>query len=168
MPARRESLLGQGRFLTPWSLMRRMNAELDRLVDAIETQRNATATSMRTGDGTDRDDLTQAAWVPRIEVLDRDGAMVVRAELAGLEPDDIVVNVENGTLSIWGERQQEQREKRDGIVRTERAYGTFFRAIPLPDSADEDNITATFRNGVLELVIPLTGRQQGRRVEVQS
>jgi HSP20 family protein len=172
--ARRPSLFNAGRLVTPWELMRRMNAELDRLVGAVEMQRNRGASSrMNTSDGAANDggsvdDLTRVDWIPRIEVVQADGAMVVRAELPGLKPDDIVVNVENGVLSIWGERRQEQREQRDGAVRTERVYGTFLRSIPLPDGADEDQVTATFRDGVLELTIPVTERDRGRRITVQS
>ena len=136
-------------------------------------QRNqATSSRASTSDGSASvggvDALTRVDWVPRIEVLQREGAMVVRAELPGLKPDDIVVNVENGVLSISGERREEHREERDGAVRTERAYGTFFRSIPLPDGADEDQVTATFRDGVLELTIPVTDRDHGRRIAVQS
>jgi HSP20 family protein len=174
VPARRASMLERGRLVTPWELMRRMNAELDRLVDAVENQRSGLTASPRANspaaasDSRGVDELTRADWVPRIEVLQRDDAMVVRAELPGLKPDDVVVNVENGLLSIWGERQQERHEERNGVVRTERAYGTFFRSIPLPDGADEERISATFRDGVLELTVPVVARERGRRVEVKS
>jgi HSP20 family protein len=175
VPARRSTLFNAGRLVTPWELMRRMNAELDRLVAAIDMQRSAGAAPQRTGNSQapatgsrGSDELGRADWVPRIEVLQREGAMVVRAELPGVEPDDIVVNVENGVLSIWGERQQERREDDDGVVRTERVYGTFFRSIPLPDGADEERVTAKFRNGVLELTIPVAEHERGRRIPVES
>jgi HSP20 family protein len=174
VPARRAAASNRTRLVTPFELMRRMSAELDRVVDALDGRQrrdNAAARTNRSQDvaGESRDgELARADWIPRIEVAQRDGAMVVRAELAGLKPDDIVVNVANGVLTISGERRKEQNEEHDGVVRTERVYGSFFRSIPLPDGANEEQVTATFRDGMLELTIPLTEPEQGRRVEVQS
>jgi HSP20 family protein len=175
VPARRSPLFNAGRLVTPWELMRRMNAELDRLVAAVDMQRSAGSAEQRTSntqtsmtDGRGADELARVDWVPRIEVLQREGEMVVRAELPGVDPDKIEVNVQNGILSIWGERQQERREDHDGTVRTERVYGTFFRSIPLPDGANEELAAATLRNGVLEVTIPMAEHERGRRIPVKS
>jgi HSP20 family protein len=75
---------------------------------------------------------------------------------------------EDGLLAIAGERQEERKENDQGLVRNELVYGRFYRAIPLPDGADENRVTATFRNGVLEITVPVAEREQGRRVRVQS
>jgi HSP20 family protein len=110
-----------------------------------------------------------ALWMPTIEVLRRQHELVVRAELAGLEPEDINVTVEDGQLTIWGERQQEQAEQNDGFVRSERSYGAFYRTLPLPDGADADHITATFRNGVLEVTVPVSApKERERKIPVQA
>ena len=93
--------------------------------------------------------------------------MVIRADLAGVNPDDVDVTVENGVLTISGERRQERREEREGVVHTELSYGSFMRSIPLPDGADENRLTATMRNGSLEITVPVAVRERGRRVEVQ-
>jgi HSP20 family protein len=161
--------LGVGRILSPWDLMRRMTAELDRLVTAdagttATTRRNASGAATRD----DADDLLRADWVPRLEIVQRDNAIVARVELAGLTPDEVDVSVQDGMLTISGERKIENREQDQGVMRTERAYGTFFRAIPLPEGADEDNISATFRDGVLELNIPISEPARGRRIDVRS
>jgi HSP20 family protein len=71
-------------------------------------------------------------------------------------------------LTLSGERQQEEQEERDGFVRTEREYGAFVRTIPLPEGADENRVSAKFNDGVLEITIPVSKREKGRRVEVQS
>jgi HSP20 family protein len=71
-------------------------------------------------------------------------------------------------LAISGERREENREEGEGFIRSEVSYGTFFRTIPLPEGADENRVAATFRNGVLEISIPVSDREQGRRVKVQS
>ena len=106
--------------------------------------------------------------VPRIEVEQRGGDLVVRADLPGLKAEDINVSVDRGRLTISGERRQENREEREGSIRSEVSYGTFYRTIPLPEGADENRVAATFRNGVLEITIPLSEREPGRKVQVQS
>jgi len=175
VPTRRSSLFNGTRLITPWELMRRMHAEVERLVDTVErpgtgvsTSRQATGGATMSHDPMGTSDLLQVDWVPRIEVAQRDGAMVVRAELPGVKPDAINVEIDNGIVSLWGERRQERTQEEDGVLRTERVYGSFFRSIPLPDGAVEDEVTATFRDGVLELSIPVAEREPGRRVPVKS
>jgi HSP20 family protein len=136
-----------GRIATPWDLMRRMSAELDRLV---------------------HDQDVGVDWIPQVEVAERKDAVVVRVELAGVAPDEVDVTMDNGILTISGQRQSERREEQDGIVRTERSYGTFARTVPLPDGTDESQATAVFRNGVLEVTVPSSGRGRGRRIAVES
>jgi HSP20 family protein len=106
--------------------------------------------------------------VPHIEVQQRGSDLVVRADLPGLRPEDINVTVEHGVLTISGERRQENREEREGFIRSEVSYGTFYRTIPLPEGADENRVSATFRNGVLEITVPVSERERGRRVQVKS
>jgi len=106
--------------------------------------------------------------VPHIEVEQRGGDLVVRADLPGSAAEDINVTVDRGRLIISGERRQENREEREGFIRSEISYGTFYRTIPLPEGADENRIAATFRDGVLEITIPVSERDQGRKVQVQS
>jgi HSP20 family protein len=164
---------------TPWELMRRMAEEMTQLIDGVgdartgapgmgqrqsglaTTSQAGAAASGLTAGGT-------AAWVPQIDVVHRADAVVVRADLPGIPPDDIVITVEDGLLAIAGERQEERKENDQGLVRNELVYGRFYRAIPLPDGADENRVTATFRNGVLEITVPVAEREQGRRVRVQS
>jgi HSP20 family protein len=107
--------------------------------------------------------------VPEIEVVERPNAMVVRADLPGVKPDEVSVTVDDGLLTISGERREERREERDGVVHSEVAYGAFSRDIPLPDGADDDRISASFRDGVLEIEIPVDQqRSRGRRIAVRS
>ena len=77
------------------------------------------------------------------------------------------VSVDDGVLTISGEREQEQREDGDGFVRTERVYGQFFRSIPLPEGANTERVEAQLRNGVLEVTVPVS-RREGRRIKVRS
>lgn len=114
--------------------------------------------------------LSQAAqWSPQIEVFERDGNLVVYADLPGVRRDDVEVNVDGDVLTIRGERRQEHRETEGGYRRTERSYGTFFRQIPLPDGVDPDDVRASYENGVLEVVVPSPrpDQQRRRRIEVR-
>jgi len=109
-----------------------------------------------------------ATWAPRVELEQRPGELVVRADLPGMDVKDIDVTVENGMLIVSGERSQEKKEESDAVVRTELVYGRFYRAIPLPQGADESGIAAVMRNGTLEVVVPVSKRDRGHRVEVQK
>jgi HSP20 family protein len=111
---------------------------------------------------------TTPMLVPHIEVQRRGNDLVVRADLPGLRVEDINVTADQGVLTISGERRQENREEREGLLRSEISYGSFYRTIPLPEGADENRIAATFRNGVLEIRVPITETEPGRRIQVQS
>jgi len=135
------ALLGGGGMPAgPWELMRRMSEEMGQLFESLGGTRAGLAP------------LPQA----------------VRADLPGLTPEDINVTVDQGALTISGERRQENREEREGFIRSELSYGAFFRTIPLPESADEKRVNAVFRNGVLEITVPVSDQQQGRRVTVEQ
>ena len=149
--ARRESLprsIAAGT-TNPFSLMRRLMDDLDQLFFV----------------GGERSDLP---WAPAVEILERDGNLVVRADVPGLEKDDINVELEDGLLVISGERRYEHEERKSGIYRSERAYGRFYRTIPLPDGVDRERANATFKDGVLEIALPMAERPQPRRLEVQQ
>jgi HSP20 family molecular chaperone IbpA len=96
----------------------------------------------------------QALWSPQVESFRRGDKLVIRADLPGLSKDDVKVEIENGMLTISGEREDQHTEDRDNYYRTERSYGRFFRAVALPDGADADKCEATFKNGMLEVTIP--------------
>lgn len=110
-----------------------------------------------------------AQWSPQIEVFERDGDLVVHADLPGVKRDDVEVNVNNDVLTIRGQRRQENREAEGGYRRTERSYGTFFRQILLPDGVDPTQIEAAYQDGVLEVVVPSPRTQQQirRRVDIR-
>ena len=110
-----------------------------------------------------------AAWTPTVEMFEREGQLVIRADLPGLNKDDVQVELRDDAIVIRGERQDERREEREGFFSTERVYGTFYREIPLPQGVDPDEATATFRDGVLEITMPIEESQsRGRRLEIQD
>jgi HSP20 family protein len=106
---------------------------------------------------------------PPIEMFERTGHLIVRAELPGLTKDDVHVEVTDDALTIEGERRSEHEENQSGFFRSERRYGTFRRQIPLPEGVNADQVTANFKDGVLEISMPAPQQQgRGRRIEIQS
>jgi HSP20 family protein len=97
-------------------------------------------------------------WTPELEVFERDHRLVVRLDLPGLAKEDLAIEVVGGVLTITGERKREAKEEKDGCYSTERTYGRFYRAIPLPEGVNWAEIKATFANGVLELTIPVPAK----------
>ena len=99
--------------------------------------------------------LTEMTWMPELEVFVQDGRFIVRADLPGMKREDVKVNVQENMLTIEGERKVEDEAKKDGFHRTERVYGTFFRNVGLPEGVKLDKIDATFKDGVLEIKMPI-------------
>jgi len=111
-----------------------------------------------------------ANWTPDIETFQRGDELVVRADLPGMKKDEITLQIADDTLTIEGERQHEHEEERDGYFRTERSYGRFCRVIPLPEGALSDSAKATFKDGVLEIVMHAPPKEvaRGRRLEISD
>lgn len=108
-----------------------------------------------TGEGTQENQgRTHAtAWVPSTDIFARQGDLIIRCELAGVTEEDIDVSVTSGILVISGERKNDTRDEDVGYYVRERSYGTFRRSMTLPEGVDEDHISATYENGMLEITI---------------
>jgi len=158
-------LLGGGIAASPWEMVRRMTEEMNQLFQSLGGTGAGPAGMLPDRRQTS---ATAPLLVPRTELIQQPDALLVRVDLPGLAADEIDVTVEDGLLTIAAERRQEDVQKSQGFIRSEMTYGTFLRTIPLPDGADEENIQAVVRNGVLEIRIPIEQRKQGRRVNVQS
>ena len=105
-------------------------------------------------------------WVPPMDLMEADEHLVLRADLPGLKRDDVDIEIKDGVLTIAGERKAEQEKKADGFYRVERAYGSFSRAVSLPEGIDPDQVHAEFDNGVLEVRIPKPEERKPHRVEI--
>jgi HSP20 family protein len=101
--------------------------------------------------------------LPQIEINERDGKLIVTADLPGMKKDDVRVEVVDNNLIIEGERRQERKEDREGYFVTERTYGKFYRAIPLPEGVNPENAKATFHDGVLELTLDTPKKKTSAR-----
>ena len=93
-------------------------------------------------------------WVPAIELFERDEKFVVRVDLPGLKKEDVKIEVTHDELTIEGERKVEKEEQEEGLYRTERTYGKFFRRIEIPEYVKAEDAVAAFKNGVLEIEMP--------------
>ncbi len=107
------------------------------------------------------------SWLPAMEVREKDGSLLVCADLPGIDKNDVKVEIDNDMLVIEGERKQEHTAEEGGFHRTERSYGRFYRAIPLPEGTQTDQARAEFRNGVLEVTVPLPKEQEKSRRQIQ-
>lgn len=106
-------------------------------------------------------------FVPRLEVTENDQGYLLRAELPGMAPEDVELNVDNNVLTVSGEKKQERSEKgRGGYAYSEFSYGGFTRSLQLPPGTDPSKIQADFRNGVLEVQIPKSEAARPRRIAV--
>jgi HSP20 family protein len=109
-------------------------------------------------------------WSPAIETFQRGNEFVIRADVPGMNRQDLEIEVGDDQLTIHGERRQDRQEERDGVFFTERSYGSFTRMIPLPSGAITDSAKATFNNGVLEIVMqaPAAEARRGRRLDISG
>jgi len=108
-------------------------------------------------------EVGRAEWAPEIEVFERGGQLIVRADLPGLTSNDVKAEITDNALTIQGVRKREHKEEREGWYRSERSYGSFFRSIPLPEGINADEAKASFRDGVLEITMPAPKREERRR-----
>jgi len=105
-------------------------------------------------------------WTPQVDIQEQADKFLVLADLPGVAPKDIKISMENGILSLQGERVSESKEEDKNFTRVERFSGSFYRRFSLPDSADSENVTATSKNGVLEIVVPKREENRNKRREI--
>jgi HSP20 family protein len=115
----------------------------------------------------DQSNVVTSQWAPRVDIREDDAGFVILADIPGVDPKDIEIHMEKGILTIKGERRVENRQEGQRYSRVERAHGVFHRRFALPDSANAEGITATGRNGVLEIAIPKKPETTPRRIQVQ-
>jgi HSP20 family protein len=162
----------------PLMLMQRMAEDMDRLFEQFGIGRTGFSLTPSVGSLLDQDlwsdrpslvGTDQTLWSPQIELFQRGDDLVVRADLPGVKRDDLHVEVQNDVLTLSGERREEHDETGEGFYRSERSYGRFYRALPLPDGVNADLVNATFNDGVLEVTLPAP-KQQGnkaKRIEIR-
>jgi len=140
----------------PWGLLGQFHDEIDRL---FQNKSPLSSNEMQN---------VASDWVPAVDVKEEKDKYVIHADIPGVDPKDIHVSMENGFLTIRGERKHEKKEAEEGFKRVERVSGTFFRRFSLPDTVNAEGITAKGMHGVLEVVIPKVSQPQARKIEVEG
>lgn len=139
----------------PWTLMGQLQKEMSRLVDPRITN-------------TTEDNVVTSDWTPAVDIKEETGRFVIAADLPGVDPKDVDVHMENGLLTLRGQRNFESTEEKNGYKRVERVHGSFYRRFSLPDTADAERISAKCSNGVLEIIIPKHEKVMPRKIAVES
>ncbi len=145
------------RSTSPFAFMRRFAEEMDRLFDdfGIESHLHFPSLLTRGRELVRRETgIVPGVWSPRIDVVERDGQYVVRADLPGLSKNDIKVEITDDIVVIQGERKCQKHEEVQGYTYSECSYGSFYRVVPLPVGCETSKASAKFTNGVLEIVVP--------------
>jgi HSP20 family protein len=141
--------------LTPFKDFDRMRKEMDRLWGSF-----LEAGSRRRGeDGSE--------WYPSLDITETKNEVVVKAELPGMDPKDIDISLSDGMLTIKGEKKQEREEKEENYHLVERSYGSFTRSVALPKEVKHDKISASYKNGVLKIVLPKSEEAKQKEVKIK-
>jgi HSP20 family protein len=107
-------------------------------------------------------------WAPKLNVSETKDAMVVTAEMPGVDPKEIEIALTGDLLTLKGEKEKETVDKEERFHRVERAYGAFLRSVRLPMAVDGSQVTATFKNGVLVVTLPKTPASKGTMIPVKA
>lgn len=132
-----------------------LQSDMNRLFDSFFGRREAG----RAANGTGR-------WVPAMDLVETDDHLVLRADLPGLEREDVEIEAKDGVLTVSGERKAEHEEKSEGYHRVERSFGRFSRSLGLPRDVQPDDVKASFENGVLEVKVPKPEERKPTRIEI--
>ncbi len=108
------------------------------------------------------------SWVPAVDIFEREDGLVLRVDLPGVNRDQIDVRVENGTLLLQGERKRDPDVEEAAAYRLERGHGPFTRSFTLPTTVDASKISARFKDGVLEVVLPKAEDAKPKRIQIQA
>jgi HSP20 family protein len=112
------------------------------------------------------EDWAQGAWAPAVDIYEKNGNIVLKAELPGVEAKDVDVRVENNVLTLKGERRFEEEVQKEDYQRVERAYGTFSRSFTLPSVVDTEKIKAEFKDGVLRMTLPKKEEAKPKQISI--
>jgi HSP20 family protein len=146
------------RWFDPYEEMRRMRDWMDRMFEEVPY------VGRRLLETTGRDIGTVA---PYVDVAEKEGKLVIKADIPGVKKEDISINVKGDMLEIGAERKEDTEEEGEGYVRRERTYGRYYRTIPLPVEVDKELVNATFEDGVLSIEMPKIEGREVKKIEIK-
>ena len=139
----------------PFREMERMRREMDRLWDSFFEERP-------------RLRMEEAGeWMPSLDLSETDNDIIVKADLPGIDPKDIDISLANDVLTIKGEKKQEREEKDENYHIIERSFGSFTRSLRLPRDVQSDKISASYKNGVLKVVLPKSEEAKAKEIKIK-
>ena len=153
----------------PFSMMRRISEDMDHLFESFGFGLSRFPTAFGPADlaGLGAGEGTAPLWTPHIEVYERDGKLVINADLPGVKKEDVHAEITADAVTIRGQRKQEKTSSEGGLYRSERSYGAFYRTIPLPEGVDAESASASFRDGVLQIEMDAPQRPaRGRTLHI--
>jgi HSP20 family protein len=146
----------------PFAALQRFADEVDRMFEDFGMPRSWSPWSGAAQRGS-------ALWAPAIDVVHKDDRLVIKADVPGMKKDDLSIEVTDNALTIQGERKSDREEEHGGVYRSERSYGSFCRVIPLPEGAITEQANASFRDGVLEITLPVPpATTKSRKLEISE
>ena len=137
--------------------------ELEEVSDRLNRMFARPATARTNG----KETMIVADWTPSVDISETDGEYQIKTEIPDVKKEDVKVTVEDGVLTIQGERKHEKEEKGKKFHRIERSYGSFVRTFSLPDVIDEEKVKAEFKDGVLNLYLPKSEKAKPKAIEVK-
>jgi HSP20 family protein len=117
---------------------------------------------------TPRTENAFGAWTPPVDIFEKQDHLVIRAEIPGVQKEDMDLRIENGVLTLHGERKQDTEIREDAAHRVERVYGMFTRSFTLPTTVDAAKVTATYKDGILEVSVPKAETARPKQVEIKA
>jgi len=139
-----------------------------RELGSLQSEMNRLFNTLYNSPTTARNGIVSRRFVPSMDLVETETHYVLKADLPGLSEEDVAIEVADNVLTVTGERKSEHEEKKDGYRRVERSFGSFRRALRLPEGVDADAISARFDKGVLEVSVPKPEQRKPHRVAIQS
>jgi HSP20 family protein len=143
------------RWWDPWRDLATVQEKMNQLFEDTFTRRGR------------EEGLGGATWAPAVDIYETDGAVVVKAEVPGIDKDNVGIEVKDGILTLRGERKFEREVKEENYHRMERSYGAFVRSFSVPGSIDADKISAKLKDGVLEINLPKVEKVKPKQIKVE-
>ncbi len=137
----------------PFKEIERIHDEINKVFDTSMSGRN-------------KEEAAMVNWYPAVDVYEDQERVVISAELPGIDPKNVELNIEGDVLTLKGERKFEHEENKENYLRVERAYGTFMRSFTLPDYVDKDNISAEYEKGILKITLPKKPETKPKKVQI--
>lgn len=142
--------------LVRWDPLRDIADVFDRYSKSIGWPRSSGLEAVTSGD-----------WSPRVDIVETEKSFQIKAELPEIKKEDVKVTIDNGALTVQGERKQEKEEKGKKFHRVERHFGSFMRSFTLPENVDQENVTASFKDGMLTLELKKVEPIKPKGIEVR-